>query len=139
MNGAGDRPSTRKEQDPGKDDAGADRGDPGQLAAKITMQERPARPCGGARARARRRTSSCSALARGSGWGGASHGVNSMWDAWKSGYRGPWDGADAISKSTVTRWATAGAGRVYLANIRAHTTRMQCREERVRPRHPAAR
>ena len=42
MNRAGDGSSTREEQDRRKDDAGADRGDPSQLAAKITMQERPA-------------------------------------------------------------------------------------------------
>ena len=29
--------------------------------------------------------------------------MNSMWDAWKTGYRGPLVGSDAISKTAFTR------------------------------------
>ena len=58
--------------------------------------------------RAPRRACAC-ALA---GMGRSEPFVNSMWNAWKTGYRGPWIGPDAISKSASTRCDGGFADRV---------------------------
>ena len=95
------------------------------------MQQRSARRRHGARGLTRRGTSrsrAALALARRPGRGGASHQLNSMWDAWKTGYRGPVDGSDAISKSPSARAAapaeTRRSDRRNAANVRTHTARM---------------
>src|SRR5579863_1069047 len=61
--------------------------------------------------------------------------VNSMWNAWKTGYRGPWIGPDAISKSATANamadLGSDGSAGSCTANIRAYTTRMCCREDPI--------
>src|ERR1700686_3707663 len=50
-----------------------------------------------------------------------------MWNAWKTGYRGPWIGPDATSKSSAANAGSRAGGSEMTSNIRAYTTRMCCR------------